>query len=491
MAMGPRLTPFPWETYFFDTRVLTPQQMQDALNTSLNDGVQFNVNLGGHPDSWTNVYTSYSPGLLFPPENDTFYATRIPGIPYAALSAAGAWVTYDVELDPWGGALMWIGDSSINLANHPENLDPVLKQRYTSSEMRYGVLDGNKGPTPTAGLHTYPGVWGVTGRDWMSPVWCNAPLGIEYWFSENPQRSDPSIGYSGYTVFGDQGNPYFYTNAINEVPDTYVKKIVVGMIRTSASMSNPSVSDMMMGVMVTYDGTDTVMRACANGAVLWEMTYNRTFHPDDFNFWFETAWGGDANPTPTYEQWTGWMDDFDVYVDTSPTTYDYKYMTSYDNVSGPTVLPVRSYDTYDIKFVMYMDAYSPSYPANQPVPLPSNPTYPIQLGFDSINMYTHHYWTVPVGYHNETSGITKQPQYVSTKNMVTNDYIVSSESVSTPNVGLTVDGEIMLAGAVGVDGDAIMNTGGGNPASWDSVVRDYIAELDALDIRMTAAEGGP
>lgn len=498
MAMGPRMDPFPWETYFIDERVLTDQQQLDALNSHLNDGVQFNINLGGYPGSWEHEWVSYAPGLIFPPENDTFYATRVPEIPYAAIRPVTPqpWVPSGLELDPWGGAMGWIGDSSMNLYNHPENIDPVLKQRYTSTEMRYGTSNGAsaKGPIPTAGVHTYPGVFGIIGRDMMEPVWCNAPIGIEYWFSENPNRSDPTIGYSGYTAFGDQGNAYFNTYQFREIPDMFVRKIVVGMVRTAASMDNPSTTEMMCGVIVTYNGTSTTVQACTNGEVRWENTYARTFHPDDFNFWWESAWGGDADPAIPYEHWTGWMDDFEIYIQLSaegvfPTVADFRYITSYDNaVSDPEAIYTPSYDTYDIKHVLYMDAYSPSYPVNQPVPRPSRPTEPLTLYSDSINMYTNHHWTVPVGYTNATSPISTDVGYVSGRSVITNNYVVDVGSITTPNIGITSIGEISLVGGVGARGDTITTTGPESPATWNATIKEYNDTLDALLVRLAAAE---
>jgi hypothetical protein len=282
---------------------------------------------------------------------------------------------------------------------------------------------------------------------------------------------------------------------IEEVTDAYIKKIVVGMVRTSADPTNPSVADMMCGAIVTYNGTDTIVQACANGTVLWSATYNRAFQPSEMNFWWESAWGGDA--TFPYTHWTGWMDNFDLYIikdpgATYPLDHDYRYISTYDNtITDPEALYIDSYDSYDIKYVMYMDAYSPSYPVNQPVPRPSAPATPVQLYFDATNMYTNHYWTVPLTYQNVPSSIGTSSSYVSTAHAPINNYTVDTGSVATPNTGITASGEISLTGTVGNVGDVIMHTGTGSPAVWDGKVSQYHTELDALLIRIAAAEAGP
>lgn len=369
MTMGPRLDPFPYDQFYLRLNVTggSPAYgptLSAFVNDPTNEGVQLNVRTIG--PGWGKVGTWYMPGVPSPGE----YTYVQYGVIY--------YDPYSLEdyLDPWGYS--WDLD------------EPVLSA--WASEDQGEVSDGF---VMTAGTKVYPNVFSVT--PWASALgvpWTNEPVGYESWFSTNETREDTSIGFSGYTGFGDQRGciPELYYSGADMPSDIYRRRSVVGILRQAADPATCGIEDIMLGVLSSSNGTTTTVSLCLNGVAVKTQAIPTPVGPAEYSdgfsvpfVWFESAWEG---PVSEVGIWAGTVDALEI----SGDGIDGDFISQYEQSDNPAWIPCFGYDTYDVKWAWYIDDYSPSYPVGSTI---SDGYGGVVLYWaDAPSMWTHPKWAV-------------------------------------------------------------------------------------------------
>lgn len=209
---------YPWATLPDVTELTT------YYNDPTANGVSFNMNLGGYALSWENT----TPGTVF-----TSVGLREPQI--------------YVESGVYNSA-----DSTVNL-----NIKDFTVTDPTQFA-RYAIVGGRSDGTynPPAGHFMYPGVaaLGAWRSGYLQAANYGYPILYEQWYSLNMSRNTPLVGYNNYTFFSDT-LPNIVVNLCPTglVEDAYVKKLVFGIFKATADLSNPLPDDFIMGTL--YEGT--------------------------------------------------------------------------------------------------------------------------------------------------------------------------------------------------------------------------------------------
>lgn len=348
MALPPRLIPFPWEDIFLPLDMTIPWgtrfvDINAFVNNERNTGATLCCNISD------SQWTDFSPGINTPDD----------------FAQQANWPTHIVAGAGVGGVSCWDARVDLDVTPAFEAANKTTDQWWT--HWATGVLTG---ATPATGLHTYPGClatqsYGGYGR--LNAVWKNRPIWSEVWFEENPDRPDPLWGFNGYTVFGDQGN--CEVNATDTAPaDLWRRRFVMGVLKRTANMATCGPEDVMIGVILTSDGTTTTMQLCCNGAVMHTSSsptvYGWHAYPDDSwdSGWagFESAWDG---PASDVEVWPGFVDKFQATVNQAEGWYR---LSQFSNPGNPLWIKVAGYDTYDVKWGWYVDDTSATHPVDTP-----------------------------------------------------------------------------------------------------------------------------
>lgn len=353
----PVLNPFPWDQTLPDDAVTGWETFYDGLPTL--DGTQLNVRLGGDSLSWTATGA--------PPSKGVFYDLGLPG------TNTGFTSRNELYLDggnrstgsPYGDLNLW------DLGSFPVTNTDVYS--------RYVISDQTASSPAVYGLKAYPGMC-ATGANywggWIQAVNHSRPVSFEMWYSSNPSPSAPDIGFNGYTIFGDQGQwlPEFLSTGQGT---DYVRKYIAGIFKSSADISNPSISDMVCAVQ--FDGTVSGGTGIlvVNGTIVDTITL--TSRPTSIRAWVDTAWGGfkeDLNGLAGALTYIGIEANFDLLQ--TPTLVDKNYSSLTPSV--------QSFDTNDVKFGWYVDQNTG---LGDGVPAYNNAIYT-----DVPSMFTYPGWTL-------------------------------------------------------------------------------------------------
>jgi hypothetical protein len=343
------MQPFPFLTYAIDgdslveTAPLSGAYTGHYYNDPALDGVQFNVRLCG--ESWEDVTHDVRYGIgLF---NSDVSPVRVTGL-----------VRYSTtEVLDFGTGLLIDGPHA-----------PI----YRASSYAYG---GTTTPSPIPrGTYVYPGV--ASSQVWRTladyievPVYGGKPVSFEAWYSDNQTKTNPAVGFSGYTHFGDSGQsfPDWHSNV-----DGYVRRYVAGIIRADADLATLSVGDILYGIM--FNGTPTSGEGyiVVNGLIVGNVQTN--YKPT--NVWGFAELSMNTN-----------ISDFGNYAQTF-TTLEVDVNNFANNsllfagLNPPT--PGTPFDTYNVKWAWYLDF----------VPDAGFGTYAGQVYCRMQTMYTHPGWPI-------------------------------------------------------------------------------------------------
>lgn len=369
--IGPRLDPFPWEERFFENTLGTLALFDNAAN----DAVQCHIRLGGA--AWEYVGAAYSSSFS-------------PGLELAGDVGAAVYTVPTKSEGDVVGVLNYL--NAWSYTNSFEN--PTAKAAHETSDQWYWGGTGVVGATPSAGERVYPGVFNINqwgGFGYSEAVWLNQPISYEAWFATNESRSNPLMGFDGYTMFGEQSNacPTCTNNDSSTLADLYRRRFVCGVLKRTADLVTCGPTDVMLGVIVTSDGTTSTVQLCLNGAVVHSETTPTRFGSSGSGgsswtigeAWWEAAWEGYAADVGV---WPGFVHSFESSV--SPAL-GWFIISQWPAPGNPSVIPSFGYDTYDVKWAWYVDDYSPSHPVGTPFEFP---LYGNLLTYNTavVNMYT-------------------------------------------------------------------------------------------------------
>lgn len=202
------------------------------------DGVTLNVNFGGYALSWDyNIYT-----WLFNNSISNGYDLYTPSITYKPDIPGPAdqpnWIDFQHD---------FYGDDYAVL----QNPDLITK---------YAALN-----SCVAGHNVFPGVSSISSQSFISNIFnYGQPVLYEVWFSLNPNRSNPLVGYNNYTIYGN-GN----YNVFADVPiGGFFKKFYYGIFKVNADLSNLQMSDIIAAI--SYEGgiSGGTYKSIVNGLVI-------------------------------------------------------------------------------------------------------------------------------------------------------------------------------------------------------------------------------
>lgn len=311
---------YPWIEHLPD--YYTDPNHRDAYD--LYDGSTFNVYLGGFRDSWIStganqVYTQIGPSTF----GDS--TVRVDG---------GVWYAPSDELDLWA------------TSDYFFLTDPATKARYLAMG---GSADGSVNIPP--GLNSYPGV--ASYSRWSNTYFqaknCSAPISAELWYTLNPARSNPLVGFNGYSFFGDtgaDGMPEVY------VPSGYVKQYYAGIFKIDADVSNPKDSDCVMVAWYEGGAAGGVMRLLLNGT---EIARKPIDHPaTDVYGNYDAIFGDDRLGIGSS---TNNINYLEINADS-----DYIYTEPVWPTDGPFGAGDGLINTKNVKFAFYVDSTTGSAP---------------------------------------------------------------------------------------------------------------------------------
>lgn len=340
------------------------------------DGVQFNVNIGGDAASWTpgsgGIYMQpdYHIGLIDPLDPPNYY-----------LEVDGALKFNDPGVSPLSGWTIdnWRYGGSFEIT-HPD-----VVARYTAADQIAGA-------PVTIGERAYHGVasrsaWGSGAYAYIQARDVGKPILVEEWFSDNENKNNQDVSFHGYTHFGDANGNSFYVYWLGNSGE-YIRKYVTGVLKRTADSTNPSVSDIVFGVMYTGTLSGGVAVLVVNGVV--ERVINFTYGAaHKISVDMEFAVDRDA------ARWNGYAQVFDflgILVENGPGTSgwpyaagssEYVYVDAFRDVGHEAYIETKTIDTYDVKFVNYVDRVSGL----------GDGVYTGEvLYFNPIMMYTHPGW---------------------------------------------------------------------------------------------------
>lgn len=372
--IGPRLDPFPWEERFFENTLET----MALFDNPANDAVQCHIRLGGAGWDYAgpDYGSSFGPGL---PEVGDLWGqvytmpTKSEGVTVGVLDYLDAWA-YTQSFE-----------------------NPIVKAAHETNDQWYWQYPSGPvvGATPVAGERVYPGVFTINpwgGFGYSEAVWLNQPISYEAWFATNENRSNPLMGFDGYTMFGDQSNacPTCMNYDPSAPADLYRRRFVCGVLKRTADLATCGPTDMMLGAIVTSDGTTTTVQLCLNGAIAHvETTPTRFGAPGGGGSgswtigeaWWESAWEGYASEIGV---WPGFVDSFEVGI--SPAI-GWFTISQWPTPGDPLNIPCFGYDTYDVKWAWYVDDYSPTHPVGTPFEFSVYDGF-LSYSADPPNMYT-------------------------------------------------------------------------------------------------------
>jgi hypothetical protein len=208
-----------------------------------NDGVQFNVTFGGDPQAWSYPNGNSNVGLISLDIGVGYESETLVSGSYHMASAPGYFY------DTWG------------TQNNATITNPTVYARYKDNRNTYNT-------SVTPGTYTYPGVASIDSMDFSS-ITCGfygRPVWFESWFSENPTRTVPTTGFSGYTIYGDL---FRYTpNFNNGNPVGYYRRFVCGVVKKDANLEFLTAADIMWGSIYTGNDVSGVAQIVLNGQIV-------------------------------------------------------------------------------------------------------------------------------------------------------------------------------------------------------------------------------
>lgn len=319
---------YPWVDYFPNADLTGWETFYD--DPSL-DGVSLNLNLGGYYNSWIGSGLPNDPGGVY---------TNLIFNPYAVgtYQVDGGYYYYDsYALET--AVDLWRGSGAYLLTN------PTVISRYTAIG---GSADGSTNPLP--GHHVYPGVSSyscsfnaafIQAKNYGQPVIC------ELWYSLNPNRTTPLIGYNNYSFFGDWGNSALPGVDIT-TPGGYVKKYQGGILKVNADMNNLTDSDFIAGVSFVGDNTSGVMKIIINGIVIQTLSTSKPV--TNAFFYGDTIFEGTLSQIGTAKSNVTFLE-LDVTFSDSTTAFVYTDSYYLPDTDGLI-------DTYQCKYAWIVDSYT-------------------------------------------------------------------------------------------------------------------------------------
>jgi hypothetical protein len=366
--MNPPVSPYPITEVFPNTASEGYHLFYD--DPSL-DAVMFNVNVGGPTAGWGAGSGSHY--------NNPFYDVGL-------MTAGQTYSSYGVD----GGV---IKDSQYTTSGIVVDLwrygawftltDPVVRARYTTSDQVYFG-------TVAAGVRTYPGV--ASRNAWSGYIQARdfgEPFLFEEWFSDNPLKQNQAVSFSGYTHFGDLSDPIVRVFSLGN-PGEHVRKYVGGILKRTADSSNPDISDIQAGVMYTGGLSGGVAVVVLRGVVVRQLNYTAGAVVN-INTDMDTAAEDDPSAFAGYPQMCDYLG--------ISVNNDYIHINAYDEVGDDGYVENPNFDTYDVKFVSYVDRDSGLAPGVATgelwyLPPPMMYTHP---GLPTVSVGFQNFWTSFVG----------------------------------------------------------------------------------------------
>jgi hypothetical protein len=437
------------------------------------DGVQLNVNLGGDVDAWGSQYTTYGIGLDAA-DHPNQWGVALSGMVYEILPT-------DTYIDFYNYRI----DYMLNTAS--------IFPRYVTTDYKASWWNGT-GYVPAGltsvpgGTRSHPGVASIAPysgyfEGYIEVPYMGRPVWFEMWFSENAQRQDPSIGYSGYTFFGWQaGTPFPSLYGLDSVPGSWVRRFVAGIFKRTADLATCTGEDVMCGCILTSaDGVTSIASMYVNGILVRTATDINVTNVNAVSAWMDTQWEGLASDivdtTPgaiAYYQMYG-QDVNNVIVDVGTSMNPANESASYSLHTG--------IDTYDVKYGWYYDIPS-DHPIGTPFFPPESST-PVTVATDTVAMYTHPGWPVSQTFPpSSPSTITNAPTTINTA-VTSNEYELHAGNINTDHVNITSSGEIVVDGSSGQPDNILASSGAGYPVYWDTFNSD-LASAEARMVPLTA-----
>jgi hypothetical protein len=445
MAIGPRVDPFPYQAFSID-KASYDINGESYYNDPTLDGVSYNVRLAGNPASWLNTWVY--PGVF---AANSSYNEVAGGVFSPSYDYVGT--VYPNYMDTWRYSY------NIPITN------PTVLARYTGTWVG-GAQDHYVGTT------TYPGVASTNGFEfYIEPhIYSEQPAWFEVYFSENDQRTDPSTGFSGYTIPGDFGNAFV---SMYITSPGYTRRYLSGFIRMGADPATCSTADIIYGVLVIGTNTAATAYLCINGVVAKSLV---TSAVEEVTGWGDPIWSESTDKLAGKA--TGYDDlGVNLYLRNSTTQFLDIYF-NWNTPSDPLSWSV-GLDTYDVKFVGYVDFVADAGPG----------VLSGSASSDRLPMYTHPGWPVgPSDFVNTPSVISNGIPDTTAITSVTNPYTVSADGIITDNVHITPYGEIRAQGLIGTNGDAITSYGTGQPVGWSSTIAQLEVRLAAADATIQTLE---
>ncbi len=250
--MAGRLFPFPYADYFpriEDLPVDGGVRATSYYNNPSLDGVRYVARLGGDEASWND------PGYKF-----IHYGVKHSG--YNSL--------YDYAI-----GVLYTDDTI--LANDDVNVDITTATQVS----RYFSTASTSAPRLPQTV-VFDGVASNTLDMYVNIYMFGRPIWYELEFVDNPNKVNRSVGYSGYTLFGETVHGPL---RFNNMEEGYFRRYVSGIIRKDADMATLGTSDIMFGFLVTGDASGGTAYICINGEVRW--SYTATSAIDTIEPWFD------------------------------------------------------------------------------------------------------------------------------------------------------------------------------------------------------------
>jgi len=335
---------FPAANYFIPLNSITLSSPESAgyadsyYNDPSLDAVRFNLVLGGDANAWT---------LNTPPTYTSEY--------YLGM----AW-TSGTQGDLLTGGIVDTSASANNLNFTPQFAitNPALLTVYVDPNQSNYTTSPISGRSPGAGTVSLPGVASISEYAYAQAVMTYEPILVEAYFDANPSKTTGKY-FSGYTHFGQAYTSAFSNfsvsghSALSSPVPSYLSRMVFGIVDSSADCATLTAADVRYGGIYTGTATGGTVQFIQNAVVFF--TDTRTDYGVVASGGFDLYQGSDDQSLRGSAS--------DNYSQTYNGITFSGFVASVQGQGFVSDGQKRTVDTFDCKFVSYIDYISNESPS--------------------------------------------------------------------------------------------------------------------------------